>query len=81
MLTLLTAKYPDPEPIRQGCKLIMSRQLKDGSWAQESIEGIFNKVSRAEWALSTTVWVAADPTPAFACRPAERGNLVSQLRE
>ena len=39
VITLLTAKYPDPEPIRAGCRLIMSRQLRDGSWAQESIEG------------------------------------------
>ncbi|GAA6035640.1 hypothetical protein JCM8097_004942 [Rhodosporidiobolus ruineniae] len=43
VITLLTAKYPDPEPVRRGCRLIMSRQLPDGSWAQESIEGIFNK--------------------------------------
>ncbi|GAA5852349.1 hypothetical protein JCM8547_006750 [Rhodosporidiobolus lusitaniae] len=43
VITLLTAKYPDPAPIRRGCKLIMSRQLPDGSWAQESIEGVFNK--------------------------------------
>jgi len=44
VLTLITAKFPDPEPIRRGCKQIMARQLSDGSWAQESIEGIFNKV-------------------------------------
>ncbi|GAA5933642.1 lanosterol synthase ERG7 [Sporobolomyces koalae] len=43
VITLLTAKYPDPEPIRRGCRLIMSRQLRDGSWPQESIEGVFNK--------------------------------------
>ncbi|GAA5979903.1 hypothetical protein JCM5350_005536 [Sporobolomyces pararoseus] len=44
VITLLTAKYPDPTPIVQGCKLIMSRQnRKDGSWPQESIEGVFNK--------------------------------------
>ncbi|GAA5998590.1 lanosterol synthase ERG7 [Rhodotorula paludigena] len=43
VITLLTAQYPDPEPIRRGCRLIMSRQLPDGSWAQESIEGVFNK--------------------------------------
>ncbi|GAA5833036.1 hypothetical protein JCM11251_006487 [Rhodosporidiobolus azoricus] len=43
VITLLTAKYPDPEPIRRGCRLIMQRQLPDGSWAQESIEGVFNK--------------------------------------
>ncbi|GAA5874694.1 hypothetical protein JCM3774_004783 [Rhodotorula dairenensis] len=43
IITLLTAEYPDPEPVRRGCRLIMSRQLPDGSWPQESIEGIFNK--------------------------------------
>ncbi|GAA5821464.1 hypothetical protein JCM10212_002119, partial [Sporobolomyces blumeae] len=43
VITLLTAQYPDPEPIRRGCRLIMSRQAKDGSWPQESIEGVFNK--------------------------------------
>ncbi|BGP01530.1 Lanosterol synthase (Oxidosqualene--lanosterol cyclase) [Rhodotorula toruloides] len=43
VITLLTAKYPDPEPIRRGCRLIMSRQQPDGSWPQESIEGVFNK--------------------------------------
>lgn len=39
IITLLTARYPDPEPIRRGCRLIMSRQAPDGSWPQESIEG------------------------------------------
>lgn len=39
VIMLLTAQYPDPEPIRRGCRLIMTRQLPDGSWAQESIEG------------------------------------------
>ncbi|GAA6017322.1 hypothetical protein JCM11491_000630 [Sporobolomyces phaffii] len=43
VITLITAKYPDPEPIRRGCRLIMSRQSRDGSWPQESIEGVFNK--------------------------------------
>lgn len=43
IITLLKAKYPDHEPVRRGCRLIMSRQLPDGSWPQESIEGIFNK--------------------------------------
>jgi len=44
VITLLTAQFPDPEPIRKGCRLIMSRQCKkDGSWPQESIEGVFNK--------------------------------------
>lgn len=39
VITLITAKYPDMEPIRHGCRLIMSRQKRDGSWPQESIEG------------------------------------------
>lgn len=58
VLTLITAKYPDPEPIRRGCRLIMSRQLGDGSWAQESIEGIFNKnaaISYPNFVSRTTI--------------------------
>jgi len=55
------AKYPHPEPIEKGVRLVMSRQrpvslaennalvlilngqFQDGSWPQESIEGIFSK--------------------------------------
>lgn len=43
IITLLKAKYPDHEPVRRGCRLIMSRQLPDGSWPQESIEGSKSK--------------------------------------
>ncbi|KAH8927257.1 terpene synthase [Atractiella rhizophila] len=43
VLALLYAKYPEKEPIKRGCKLIMSRQQPDGSWLQEAIEGVFNK--------------------------------------
>ncbi|KAK4048854.1 Lanosterol synthase (Oxidosqualene--lanosterol cyclase) [Microbotryomycetes sp. JL221] len=43
VIGLITAQHPDKEAIRKGCQLIMSRQLKDGSWAQECIEGVFNK--------------------------------------
>lgn len=41
ILALITCQYHkvDPEPIRRACRLIMSRQNHDGSWAQESIEG------------------------------------------
>lgn len=42
IITLVTARYPDPEPIKRACRLIMSRQNHDGSFPQESIEGIFN---------------------------------------
>ncbi|CED82918.1 Lanosterol synthase [Phaffia rhodozyma] len=43
VLCLVSAKYPDRAPIDRALKLIMSRQLPNGSWAQEDIEGIFNK--------------------------------------
>ena len=43
VMALLRADYPDHEVIRRGCRLIMDRQLFDGSWAQEAIEGVFNK--------------------------------------
>ncbi|GAA6003609.1 hypothetical protein JCM10207_003508 [Rhodosporidiobolus poonsookiae] len=59
VITLLAAKYPDPEPIRRGCRLIMSRQLPDGSWPQESIEGVFNKnaaISYPNFKFSFTIW-------------------------
>lgn len=34
-LALLYAQYPSLEPIEKGIKLIMSRQLANGEWAQE----------------------------------------------
>jgi lanosterol synthase len=43
IITLLHAKYPGQERIKKAVKLIMDRQLPDGSWAQEQIEGIFNR--------------------------------------
>lgn len=43
VLALIHANYPNQEVMRKGCKLIMERQLFDGSWAQEGIEGVFNK--------------------------------------
>jgi len=30
------------EPLRKGIKLIMDRQLPNGEWAQEALEGVFN---------------------------------------
>lgn len=58
VLTLITAKYPDPEPIRRGCKLIMSRQLPDGSWAQEGIEGGESVAA----ALTNLLLIASSPS-------------------
>lgn len=74
VLTLITARYPDKEPIRRGCRLIMERQLKDGSWAQESIEGVFNKVSLAFRGSRQGNANAMPPLPTT-----ERGDLVPQL--
>ncbi len=31
------------EPLRKGIKLLMDRQLPNGEWAQEAMEGVFNK--------------------------------------
>lgn len=43
IIALLEAQYPEREPIEKAVKMVMSRQLEDGSWAQEAIEGVFNK--------------------------------------
>ena len=43
IIALLEAKYPNKEPIEKAVKMVMSRQERDGSWAQEAIEGVFNK--------------------------------------
>ena len=43
LLALMSADYPDIEPIRKGIQLLMDRQQPNGEWLQESIEGVFNK--------------------------------------
>ncbi|KAI4126297.1 MAG: hypothetical protein LQ338_003833 [Usnochroma carphineum] len=43
IIALLEAQYPEREPIEKAVRLVMSRQQEDGSWAQEAIEGVFNK--------------------------------------
>lgn len=45
LLCLISARYPEREPIQRAIDLIMGRQLEDGSWAQEDIEGIFVSLS------------------------------------
>lgn len=42
-LALMSARYPDVEVVRRGLELIKSRQLPSGEWAQEAIEGVFNR--------------------------------------
>lgn len=43
VIGLMHAEYPDREPIERAIRLVMSRQLPQGGWAQEAIEGVFNK--------------------------------------
>lgn len=43
ILGMMEAGYPDPKPLAKGVKLIMNRQLSQGGWEQEAIEGVFNK--------------------------------------
>jgi lanosterol synthase len=42
LVGLLNADYPHIEPLRKGIKLILDRQLPNGEWAQEALEGVFN---------------------------------------
>jgi lanosterol synthase len=56
VLGLLRAQAPQHDAIRRGVKLIMSRQKKDGSWDQEAIEGIFNKVCGSANCSLDTSW-------------------------
>ncbi|KAH7101707.1 terpene synthase [Auriculariales sp. MPI-PUGE-AT-0066] len=60
VLALMYGKYPERGPIERGVKLVMSRQLPNGSWAQEAIEGIFNKTCAISYPLfkfSFTIWM------------------------
>ncbi|KAI9511568.1 terpene synthase [Russula earlei] len=59
-MALMYAEYPYTEPITKAVALVMSRQLPDGSWAQEAIEGIFNRtcaISYPNFKFSFTIWM------------------------
>lgn len=43
LIGLMNAEYQDQAPLKKGIELLMSRQLPHGGWAQEAIEGVFNK--------------------------------------
>ncbi|ORX92056.1 terpene synthase, partial [Basidiobolus meristosporus CBS 931.73] len=43
LLGLMASRYPDATPIKRGIQLLMARQLPNGEWLQESIEGVFNR--------------------------------------
>jgi len=54
---LIYASHPDPEPVERA---VMERQLPDGSWPQEVIEGVFNKncaISYSNFKFSFTIWM------------------------
>ncbi|KAF9786352.1 lanosterol synthase [Thelephora terrestris] len=60
VMGLMYAKYPHAEPIERAVRLVMSRQLPDGSWAQEAIEGMFNRtvaISYPNFKFSFTIWM------------------------
>ncbi|KAG8900254.1 Lanosterol synthase (Oxidosqualene--lanosterol cyclase) [Tulasnella sp. 403] len=60
VLALMYAGYPHRGPIEAGVKLVMGRQLPDGSWAQEAIEGVFNKnvaIGYPNFKFSFTIWM------------------------
>ncbi|KAG7085558.1 hypothetical protein E1B28_003115 [Marasmius oreades] len=59
-LALMYAQYPYSEPLEKAVKLVMDRQLPDGSWAQEAIEGVFNKncaISYPNFKFSFSIWM------------------------
>ncbi|KAL5037723.1 hypothetical protein BDEG_25741 [Batrachochytrium dendrobatidis JEL423] len=59
VLALLSAKYPYAIPIKRAIALIMSRQLPNGEWPQEAIEGVFNKncmISYPNYKFIFPVW-------------------------
>ena len=43
IIGLMVAEFPDRGLIERGVRLIMGRQMENGEWKQEGIEGVFNK--------------------------------------
>ncbi|ORY69166.1 terpenoid cyclases/protein prenyltransferase alpha-alpha toroid [Leucosporidium creatinivorum] len=59
IIGLLAAKSTDHEAIRRGCRLLMQRQLDNGEWAQEAIEGVFNHtcgISYPNYKFYWSIW-------------------------
>nr|UPX76572.1 putative oxidosequalene clavarinone cyclase 804 [Hypholoma fasciculare] len=60
VLALMYARYPHADAIKRGVQLVMSRQKPDGSWAQEAIEGVFNKtcaIAYPNFKFSFPIWM------------------------
>lgn len=43
IIGLLEAEFPHRKPLEKAVRMVMSRQLDQGGWKQEAIEGVFNK--------------------------------------
>lgn len=43
IIGLMEAGYPERGPIEKAVRMVMGRQESKGGWAQEAIEGVFNK--------------------------------------
>lgn len=82
ILGLLAAKFSDRAALTKGVQLIIDRQLPDGSYRQEGIEGVFNKscmISYPNYKLVFPVWALSrfsrtygDPTVRVTCRKLTR---------
>ncbi|KAH3668404.1 hypothetical protein OGAPHI_002158 [Ogataea philodendri] len=49
LIGLLLAEYPDLVVIEKGVRLLLSRQTKEGDWAMEGVEGVFNHSCSIEY--------------------------------
>ncbi|KAF8833211.1 hypothetical protein BDN67DRAFT_917439, partial [Paxillus ammoniavirescens] len=59
-MALMYAGYLNREPIERAVKLVMSRQLPDGSWSQEALESMTAKtcgVSYSNFKFSFPIWM------------------------
>jgi len=56
VLALLAAKYPEPEPIRRACGLIISRQTADGQWLDDAVAGVFSKTTSVTYPNYKFAW-------------------------
>ncbi|KIK94421.1 hypothetical protein PAXRUDRAFT_98224, partial [Paxillus rubicundulus Ve08.2h10] len=59
-MALMYGRYPNREPIERAVKLVMSRQLPDGSWPQEAIEGVSCKnctMSYPNFKFTFPIWM------------------------
>lgn len=49
LIGLILAKYPDQEVIKNGIRFLMSKQLPDGSYGYNHVEGVFNHSCAIEY--------------------------------